>query len=240
MNISVVICDDLEEDRFTLSRALQHYAAGHRLELSLDTVSSGGELLARWAPGKWDVAFLDIYMPGLSGVDIARQLRECDPDCALIFVTTSQDHGLVGYDLQIADYLVKPFGQPEVNSVLDWLLQNRHDQIRTLRFHSDWEAVEVRLRDISYIEVQQHTALIHTGSRVFSTRRGIDSLEAEIHAEQFFRCHRSFLVNLEHVVDIQKRDFRMDDGTLVPISLQNLPRARQACLNWSLTKNWGR
>ena len=188
MNISVVICDDLEEDRFTLSRALQHYAAGHRLELSLDTVSSG----------------------------------------------------LVGYDLQIADYLVKPFGQPEVNSVLDWLLQNRHDQIRTLRFHSDWESMEVRLRDISYIEVQQHTALIHTGSRVFSTRRGIDSLEAEIHAEQFFRCHRSFLVNLEHVVDIQKRDFRMDDGTLVPISLQNLPRARQACLNWSLTKNWDR
>lgn len=240
MELSVMVCDDLEEDRFTLARMVQRYADASHIRLTLDTAASGDELLSRLTPGKWDVAFLDIYMPGISGIDAAKQVRERDPACALIFATTSREHGLIGYDLQIMDYLVKPFNQGDVNSALDWLLQNRNNQIRTLSFHADWESVEVRLRDISYIEVRQHTSLIHVDGRVFSTRRSIDSLESEIRSEQFFRCHRSFLVNLDQVSGIQKRDFLMADGTLVPISMQNLARARQACLNWSLEKSWGK
>lgn len=240
MKISVAICDDLEEERFGLARMVQHYGREHQLDLSLSTFASGDELLSQWTPGRWDIIFLDIYMPGLSGVDTAFRIRESDAACALVFATTSQDHGLVGFDLQISDYLVKPFRQEDVDGVFDWVLQEQEGNLRTIRIHADWEEVEVRLRDIAYIESQRHTALLHAGGQILSTRRGLDDLSEEIGGSPFFRCRRSYLVNLEYVSGIQKRDFLMRDGTLVPISLQNLSQARHLCLEWALEKNWGK
>lgn len=227
MKISIAICDDLEEEQFHLARMLQHYGKAHGLEISFDTAHSGEELLSMWAPDRWDLIFLDIYMDGLSGEEVARRIRQRDRNCILVFATTSQDHGIVGHELQISDYLVKPFHQQDVNSVMDWVLQDQAPRLRTLLLYANWEEVEIRLRDITYIEIREHTALVHLKGRVIATRRGMESLESELIGTSFFRCHRSYLVNLQHVDRLQKRDFCMDDGTLVPISSQNLARARQ-------------
>lgn len=240
MKISIVVCDDLAEERFALARMIEQFGDQNGLDFSLETVSSGDELLDRWTPGRWDIAFLDIYMDGISGVDLARRLRQTDPECAVVFATTSQDHALVGYDLQISDYLVKPFRQDEVDDAFAWILEKYAGRLRTLRLYANWEEFEVRLKDIAYIEIQGHTAFVHTGGQVISTRRGIDSLEEELTLDSFFRCHRSYLVNLDHVTGLEKRDFLMDDGTKVPISSQNLPKARQLSSDWILQKNWGR
>lgn len=98
--------------------------------------------------------------------------------------------------------------------------KNTPGRLRTLRLYANWEEFEVRLKDIAYIEIQGHTA--------FGAHRrpgdlhppGIDSLEEELTLDSFFRCHRSYLVNLDHVTGLEKRDFLMDDGTKVPISSQ--------------------
>ena len=236
MHLSIAICDDLEEERFGLARMVQHYGSSHALDMTLDTAASGEELLSKWTADRWDIIFLDIYMDGMTGEDVARRIRERDQACALVFATTSQDHGIVGHELQVSDYLVKPFQQQDVDSVLDWILQDQAPRLRTLRLYADWEEVEVRVRDIRYIEIREHTALIHVKGQVISARRGMDSLDEELRGDSFFRCHRSYLVNLRHVDRIQGRDFRMDDGTLVPISLQNLPRAKQLCQDLLLEK----
>ncbi len=237
MNISIAVCDDLEEERFSLVRMIQHYAKTHQLNISLDTAASGEEFLSMWKPDRWDLVFLDIYMAGLTGEEVARRIREVDRTCTLVFATTSQDHGIVGHELRVSDYLVKPFQQQDVDSVLDWVLQEHFPRLRTIRLYADWEEVEMRVRDITYIEIREHTALIHANGRVVSTRRGIESLEEELGGLPFFRCHRSYLVNLKHVDHLQKRDFYMDDGALVPISLHNLSQAKQLCLELSLEKS---
>ena len=237
MSLPIAVCDDLEEERFGLARMIQHYGKTHHLDMVLDTAASGEELLAKWTPDRWDIVFLDIYMKGLTGEDVARRIRERDQACTLVFATTSQDHGIVGHELQVSDYLVKPFQQQDVDSVLDWILRDQAPRLRTIRLYADWEEIEVRVRDICYIEIQAHTAWIHVKGRVISTRRGMESLNEELRGDPFFRCHRSYLVNLKHVDHIQKRDFCMDDGALVPISLQNLPRAKQLCQDLLLEKH---
>lgn len=229
MKISIAICDALEREQLNLVQMLQHYGKAHGLEITVDTISSGEELLSLWTPDRWDLIFLDIYMRDLSGVEIARRIRQKDRNCILVFATTSQDHGIIGHELRISDYLVKPFQQQNVDSVMDWILQDQAPRLRTLRLYVNWNEVEIRLRDITYIEIREHTALIHLNGQTISPRRSMESLEEELIGTSFFRCHRSYLVNLQHVDSLQKRDFCMDDGSLVPISSQHLAKARKLC-----------
>ncbi len=78
---------------------LQRYETERGTSLRLETAADGAELLALWRPGRWDLIFLDIYMPQLSGVEAARRLREVDRRCEIVFAATSREHGMVGHEL---------------------------------------------------------------------------------------------------------------------------------------------
>ena len=232
MSVTLILCDDSQEDRDALSRALQDYGVRRKLEFRLETASGGAELLGRWTPSRWDAVFLDIFMPGLSGMDIARRLRAMDKNLCLIFVTASREHGLESYDVRATDYLLKPFSPEDIDNALDYFLETQEKNLRSLCVRTAWEETEVRLRDIIYIEIQNHQAVLHTKEQTFTVWRGLDELEREIGDERFARCHRSYLANLEHVRTLEKRDFRMDSGDLVPISRQRAQSVQRKYWEW--------
>lgn len=232
MSVTFMLCDDSDEERGALSRAIQNYAARQGLELRLETASNAGELLKRWALSRWDAVFLDIYMPGLSGIDAALRLRAMDPGLCLIFATVSREHGLVSYDLRATDYLLKPFTQQDVDSVLDYFLEKYADKLRSLRVRTAWGDFDVRFRDICYIEIQNHQAVLHTREQELTLWRSLDELEEQLQDENFLRCHRSYLVNLEHVRELGRRDFVMDCGDLVPVSRQKIQSVQQRYQAW--------
>ena len=232
MSVKFMLCDDSEEDRDALARALQDYAARHGLELRLETASDAGELLRRWTPSRWDAVFLDIFLPGLSGVDAARRLRAMDRDLCLIFATVSREHGLVSYDIGMTDYLLKPLAQEDVDSAMDYFLQKYADALRSLRVRTAWEEFDVRFRDIRYIEVRDHRAILHTREQELAVWRSLDELEEEMSDERFLRCHRSYLVNLEHVKTLEKYAFLMDCGDLAPISRQKIQSVQKKYREW--------
>lgn len=239
MHISVVICDDLPEEQVTLARMIQTYCRGHQIELALELVASGDELLERWTPGRWDLIFLDIFMPGKSGVETARSLREKDKTCALIFATTSQEHGLESFELQVMDYLVKPFHQELLNQAMDWFVQQENVGLRQIRMDIEGSTYTIRMRDVEYVEICRHTALIRSGGQTYELRRTMEAMEEELNDDRFFRCHRSYLVNLDKVRRIERYDFTMEDGERVPISAKSYPEARRRFQEWMLAKHWG-
>jgi CheY-like chemotaxis protein len=123
MPIPILVCDDLPEARTNLTGMLRHYEAAHQLALEIETAGDGAELLDRWRPGRWALIFLDIFMPKLDGVEAARKLRQAGEKCSIVFATTSRKHGLEGFELRVTDYLTKPFTQEDVDSAMDWFLQ---------------------------------------------------------------------------------------------------------------------
>ncbi len=231
MTISILICDDLPEERQNLSRMLRNYEAGADVELDLETAADGAELLAMWKPERWDLIFLDIYMPQLNGVEAARRLRKLDDRCEIVFATTSREHGMEGYELHAIDYLTKPFTQQDVDGAMEWFLQKRAEQRRELLLRTQSAEESIPAQSIIYIESRGHTCLIHAADQDVSTRKGIDELASELSAA-FFRCHKSFLLNLAHAVRIEEKAFLMDDGSSVPISAANLSRSKSALLAW--------
>ena len=239
MAISLLICDDLVEERGFLRKLVQSYEQRFGPEFHIETAGSGRELLALWKPRRWDLVLLDIYMPELSGIDTARQLRERDRDCGLIFVTTSREHGMESYDLRVSDYLTKPIVQEDLDRALQWFLQKHRNDLRELVFRSEWDNCAVRLRDIRYAEVLSHNMVVHTVRGDIATRKSMKELARELAAEEgFFHCHQSFLVNLAYVAGIGRHCYLMDRGEEVPISARCAQSARRALLEWGASNGW--
>ena len=240
MKVSVVVCDDLQEERYTLARMIQRYADEHKIELALDTCGSGEELMSLFAPHRWDILFLDIYLGGLSGADAAKLIREQDTDCALIFCTTSREHGMLSFELRVSDYLVKPFTREDVSNALDWVLRDRKRHLQTLTVRSDWSDVEIPLCELQYVEVQRNDFILHLENRTLKTRGVMAELEQALNGGGFYRCHRSFLVNFDHVSGVERDGFRMQCGDFVPVSLQRRAEAKRLFFDWALEKDWGK
>ena len=232
MELSVIICDDLAEERSQLCRFVQAYGQERGYRLRMEEAAGGEELLSRWRRDRWDLVLLDIYMPGLTGVETARRLRMLDESCEIAFITTSEVHGLVGYDLGVLDYLVKPVNRETIFDMLDWCVHKRWESLRTLKIRSEWEEMEVRLQDVCFIEIQRHTAYIHLQGKTIGTRRGMAELEEEIDSPSFLRCHRSFLVNLRRVERVGRTECLLEGNRSVPVSRGAWEKLNRAFINY--------
>lgn len=237
--LQIAICDDLEEERVILSRMLRNYARRQGLSLQVHFFVSGEELLQSVRRANaCQVLFLDIYMPGISGVETARRLRAAGCGTSIVFATTSTDHGVDSFEVRASDYLVKPFRQEEVDRALDWCLEHMPEPLRSLSVYAEGEIQEFPLASVLYIEVLGHQSHIHTLRQTVVARKSLDDLERAVDSPDFFRCHRSFLVNLNHAERIESSDFLMSDGARIPISSTNLPRARNIFTDWIYRNAW--
>jgi len=240
MELSIAICDDLPEERVCLTRMVEPFFRERQEGCRLSVFSSGEELLSRLRPGLFQILFLDIYMPGLSGMETARRVRQTDRDCAIVFATTSHEHGLDSYEVRAADYLVKPFCREDVYEALEWCLSRYAQSAHCLQVLSEWEQTDIPLSSLCYIEIQGHQAQLHTRDGMVSIRRSLDDLENAIHSPDFLRCHRSFLVNMNYITGLKGRDLCLEDGTLIPIGPRSAAQVKRTFSDWLFARDWGR
>ncbi len=126
-----------------------------------------------------------------------------------------------------------------MDAALDWCLREKKERFRSITVRSEWDETEILLRNIQYIEIKRHTAYIHTTERVIQTSRGMNALEAEINNPDFLRCHRSFLVNMRYIRRLDKRDFVIENGDLVPIGSSDAAATRQKVYGLDLSCSRG-
>jgi len=232
------ICDDLQEDRNHLIALIRDYynTRGERVELF--EYESAEEMLGGWRDNWLGCLFLDVYMDGISGMEAARRIRETDSNCMIIFTTTSPDHAIDSYEVRAADYLLKPFGRQEVEEALQWCEQSSAQHLRTLEIISDREPRSVPVRDILYIEVYGRMCVIHIQGEEIRTNRGLGELEEELADDSFLRCHRSYLVNMSHILRPEGSEFVMADHSRVPIAGESAAKIRQSFFEWSFRQTW--
>ena len=237
--LPIAVCDDLEAERVQLGRMIRTYAQQRGFSIHPRLFVSGEELLdAVRRPDSYHVLFLDIFMAGLSGVETALRLRAAGCRGAIVFATTSLDHGLESFDVWAADYLTKPFRQEDIDRALDWCLEHLPEPMQVLPVYTEGETQELPLASVCYLEVYGHHTHIHTLQRIVVVRRSLDDLEAAIDSPDFLRCHRSFLINMNHVQGLEGSDFRMSDRALIPISIANQRQIRGAFIDWTYRKAW--
>lgn len=186
-------------------------------EISLRTFSSGEELLKY--DGQIDILFLDIQMKDIDGMETARKLRE-DKFCGfLIFITVLKDMVFQSFEVQAYDYLVKPVEEKQFEKTMERLYAAmRSAGEDSLLVQKGYEGRIIRKDEIVFCEIIDRKVYLNLASdEVIDYYERIENLETKL-GDCFFRCHRSYLINLKHLKGYKNGIAYMDNGREIPVS----------------------
>lgn len=233
--LRVAVVDDEESARELYGALARDWARRRGVEAEVATLASAEQLLFSLDDASCGIVLLDIEMPGLDGMGLARELRSRGERVQIVFVTGIIDHALDGYDVDAVSYLLKPVRAEKLDAALDRALERVGREEPVLVVESAGETSRVPLTRVCFLEARGHDALVTLadGMRLVSTR-GITQLEAELSQTSglFLKTHRSYLVNLPHVRRITRREVEMDTGDVFPIARGRWEDLNRAWLAW--------
>ncbi len=210
----VLIIDDEELGRRIVRKYLAEFP-GFQL---LGEASNGFQGLKLIQENEPDIIFLDIQMPKITGFELLELL---DKPVSVIFTTAYDQYAVQAFEANAIDYLLKPFSQARFNQALEkFLSQNRQTlqtQIENLKTYvesekkildrlpvKDGSKIHIlQLQDIVYIEAQDDYIQIKTETAKFLKKQTMKAIEERLPPEQFIRIHRSYLVNVKYIKEIE-------------------------------------
>ncbi len=214
--INIAVCDDEKYFLEELSEKITKFFNCKSIEITLKKFASGESLIT--FTDDFDIIFLDIKMKNTDGFQAARELRSRGFSGYIVFVTSLREAVYDSFEFNAFDYLVKPLSDRNFNKTMNRLygtLQNSARQILIKR-KSDWSIV--RLSEILYCEVINRKVYIHLkNSSVIDFYGKLEEL-AEKLDNSFFRCHRSYIVNLAHCKSINSGLVVIDNDEKIPVS----------------------
>lgn len=215
-----LIVDDEPLSRRAMRQLLRAHADVEIIGECRDAIEARDEIAAT----RPDVVFLDIRMPGLSGLELAASRPRPRP--LVVFVTAYESYALPAFDVDAVDYVDKPV----VQARLDRAVQRVRERLATTEPpRAEHLTARVRDRDVlirvdavEYIEADDVYAAVHSGGRCYLVRRSLDALERDLDS-RFLRVHRSYIVRLDRISAIRqlgggKRELVLSTGAAIPVS----------------------
>lgn len=206
---------------------------------AVHTGSGGTEVLQLLEQHTVHALFLDIHMPGLSGLDIARVVNRCarSGQPAVVFVTADEDRALEAFELAALDYLLKPVRAERLAETV----RRIHEQLATqepaapdiselITVDQGGVTKMIRRSEVSYVQAQGDYARLHTPDGSFLIRVPLGDLAEQWESVGFLRIHRSYLVSLRHLSQARlgKGSASVSiDGAQLPVSRRHLPVVRE-------------
>ena len=215
--IHIAICDDEKHMSDHIRAMASDFFRKKNREIYFRTFSSGEELLSY--DGQIDILFLDIQMNGMDGMETARKLRASKFRGFLIFITVLKEMVFQSFEVQAYDYLVKPVYDKQFEKTMERLyasMQNASED--SLLVQKGYEGRIIREDEIVFCEIIDRKIYLNlTSGEVVDYYERIENLESKLDSH-FFRCHRSYLINLKHLKGYKNGTACMDNGKEVPVS----------------------
>ncbi|MBR1853187.1 MAG: response regulator transcription factor [Lachnospiraceae bacterium] len=237
----VAICDDEKTICELLGKLLQKEDPGAEVCFFY----SAEELLA--AAEDYQLLFLDIQMPGLKGIDAARRLRERNADICIIFVTAVKEYVFEAFDVAAFHYLLKPVDEEKFAQVYAKARKEceRKEEEKKLAGEEQPKPLVIKTRhdtytiaqaDILYIESQVKKQVLHTAKGDIICYGKLNELQEKL-GKGFYRCHRSYLVNMAYINGYTADEIRLTDGGTVYMAKERYADFRKSYLHY--LKNGG-
>ena len=215
--LRIAVCDD-EQLYLDKTRAmLEQYAAEHNVEITAEAFVNSSALLDSIEAGeRHDIYLLDIYMPGVSGMSVATDLRSKGVRSPIIFLTSSTEHAVEAFGVDATHYLLKPYTQPSFFAAMDKAMQSiasHTEESIVLKIGGEYQNVPVA--HILYCEAADNyqrlwmkdgTELLArmTASELYTLLEGFGC---------FYRCGRAYILNLDYVKKVTTNSAVLKSGT---------------------------
>lgn len=211
--MKIALIDDKSEELTLLSNIV----SAELPHADMDTFSCGTDFLRAWQKGNYDLILLDIYMDGLLGIDVARQVRATDSDVRIVFCTTSNEFASESYEVGANYFLQKPISTSSLQNMLQMIRLNEYELTRFITLPDGQKIV---LRNITYTEYYNHSIIIHSKKRSnLQTRMSQTEWESLLSKYPFlYSCSKGIVVNFYEVEKGEPNMFILKNGQQVPIS----------------------
>lgn len=215
--ISVAICDDEKYMLDRLTKLVKDFFNQKNIRVMVIQFLSGEELIK--FEKSIDILLLDIQMKNINGMEVAKRLRNKNFKGFLIFITILKELVFQAFEVQAFDYLVKPINDDSFNNTMNRLLNTiQNAKEKNLLIHIGNESRIIYFDDIVYCEVIDRKIYINLQStEIINYYEKIRNLELKLD-ERFFKCHRSYLINLKYLRSFKNNIAYMNNGIAIPVS----------------------
>lgn len=218
--INIAVCEDEPVLLNQLTGQVKTIFEKHSIAYHIESYTNAGALLSREA---FDILLLDIEMAPLTGLEAAKRLRRRGDESHIIFITAYPRYAVAAYDVQAFHYLLKPVDLQKLEALLLSLsssLLKKHRQAIAVRQGTHIQRVP--LDKILYLEVLDRKIYLHTSRETIPFYGKLDELEPSL-PKMFFRCHRSYIVNMQHVKRYDKGEITLYGSETIPLSKRRYP-----------------
>ena len=229
--LSIAVCDDEMLDCCNMARDIKDILEEMEITCVIRQFYNGKELLQ--AAENFDIIFLDIMMYGMNGMRTAQLLREKAFQDILVFVSSSREYVFDAYDVEAFYYLVKPVDRNKLKNILRRaVVKLEQDPQDFIIINKERQNKKLLLKDIFYFEINGRVVFVHSAGGIFDYYDQIGVLEQSLRSKGFFRCHKSFLVNLKYVDTYDRKEVILDNGEKIIIAKRRYEDFCQAILEF--------
>lgn len=218
MKLKIAICDDDISQREYLTGTVAEWVKRHRHLAEVRQYADAKSFLFDYLEDKgFDILLLDIEMPEMNGIELAKAVRRENSTVQIVFITGFYEYFSDGFDVSALHYLIKPADERKLFTVLDKAVDNLAYRQRSVLLVTAEGEVKVSLADILYIESENVYIIVHTVHGDYRTRMALTKFSEQLD-ETFFKVHRSFVVGLKYVKKITRTEVTVTNGDAIPIS----------------------
>lgn len=241
--INIAICDDETQELERANSFLRKYMQENpQYQISIFLFSVPLELLSYIEDkGGFDIYLLDIYMDGMLGIEVARELRHLGEIGEIIFLTTTRDYAIEAFEVDAAQYLVKPYLEKSIFLALDKVLSRiKVERRHIITFKTTEGIVRVQTRYIVFTETGRNNyQIIHTiqGQKLEVRMTTIELFELLSQTKFFVKCGASLNLNLKYIRQIKKNMIVLDSGVQLSYPYRSYQKLKEEFLSFQMSIN---
>lgn len=230
----IIACDDDRHQRERLREYLSEYRDPSGEQPVVRLFDNASDLLDALEHEKYDLAILDIIMPGLSGMDAAKDIRERDQNIKLVFLTSSKEFAIESYRVRASDYILKPVEHDALFEMLNRFYSELLREKDTLSISTSKRLFSVPYSAVCFVEINVRTLTFHLSDT--STQQVSGKLSdyegCLLSRSEFIKPHRSFVVNMDHIRTLDTKEITMRSGDVIPIARGTSKEIRDTYMNY--------
>lgn len=229
--MNIMVCDD---NNIQLEIFKEFFDSYNNKEMNVSYFETGEDAVEYSIKTSVDVAFLDIEMSGISGIEVAKKLKEINMDCLLIFVTGYKDHAVSAFKLRALDYLLKPVSDHKLEKIMDEVkalykvVLAKKLVEKSFVYTTKNEKIRVPYEQIIIFEKVNRKIRLITTEGIFEYAGTFKEVIDELDMNLFCQCHQSFIVNKLSIIEVIDHEIIIEEiGVNVPINRRSRSLIRE-------------
>ncbi len=217
--VRVGICDDsfafIQQAKFMI----EHWDDKPQ-KITVEVFEDADALIQAHTNLPFDIILLDIVMPLLNGIDAAREIRENDKTVKIVFLTTSTEFAVESYTVKASDYLLKPVEPAKLFKCLEGLITDIETVAKCITVKGVNATHRIQLSNIEFVESQgKHIMFYLLKGKAIESHEPLYAYESKLILDDgFFKCHRSYIVNIHNINSYSPKEIIMRSGCKIPIA----------------------